>query len=167
MIADVNEQAGETTVRDISNAGGQAEFVRTDVSSAEECRTLVDGVVKRYGRIDVMHANAGVELCKSILDTSDTDWRSTISVNLDGVFFCCRDALRAMCDGPTRGSIVTHEFTLAMATGRDIVRTHHRKAVVAFVRALALEAAEFGIRANALLPGTTDTPMIRRSGGLK
>ena len=164
MIADVNEQAGETTVRDISNAGGQAEFVRTDVSSAEECRTLVDGVVKRYGRIDVMHANAGVELCKSI--------HTTIRMAFNhfgqpcGVFFCCRDALRAMCDGPhaVRSSSRVH---LAMATGRDIAAyTSSKGGCVAFVRALALEAAEFGIRANALLPGTTDTPMIRR-GGLK
>jgi NAD(P)-dependent dehydrogenase (short-subunit alcohol dehydrogenase family) len=110
-----------------------------------------------------MHANAGVELCKSILDTSDADWRSTLSVNLDGVFFCCRDAFRAMRDSLTRGSIVVTSSPLAMATGRDIAAyTSSKGGCVAFVRALALEAAEFGIRANALLPGTTDTPMIRR-----
>jgi NAD(P)-dependent dehydrogenase (short-subunit alcohol dehydrogenase family) len=163
VVVDVAEEEGRATVDAILARGQGAEFICADVGSGGECREAVDRTVARHGRIDVMHANAAVELCKSILDTTDDDWRNLIAVNLSGVFFCCREALRAMRDRGTRGSIIVTGSPLAFASGRDIAAyTASKGGVLAFVRALALEAADAGIRANALLPGTTETPMIRR-----
>lgn len=160
VVVDVAQPEGEATVGEI---GGRAEFVRADVASPEECRSAVDRAIELFGRLDVMHANAGIELCKSILETSDEDWQRVISVNLSGVFYCCREALRAMRAAGTGGSILVTGSPLALATGRDIAAyTASKGGVVSFVRALALEAAEFGVRANGLIPGTTETPMIER-----
>jgi NAD(P)-dependent dehydrogenase (short-subunit alcohol dehydrogenase family) len=163
VVIDVAEEQGRATVAEIQARGQNAEFIRADVASGSDCREAVDRTVAQHGRVDVMHANAAVELCKSILDTTDDEWRHLIGVNLSGVFFCCREALRAMRDRGTRGSIIVTSSPLAFASGRDIAAyTASKGGVLAFVRALALEAADAGIRANALLPGTTETPMIRR-----
>jgi NAD(P)-dependent dehydrogenase (short-subunit alcohol dehydrogenase family) len=163
LVVDLADDEGQATVRELVALGGRAEFVRADVASPQECRSTVDRALEVFGRLDVMHANAGIELCKSVLDTSDAEWERVISVNLSGVFYCCREALRTMRTQKTPGSILVTASPLALATGRDIAAyTASKGGVVAFVRALALEAAEFGVRANALLPGTTETPMIRR-----
>ena len=163
VVADIDAEAGERTAEEIRGNGGEALFVEADVALSAACTRLVRTAVERYRGLDVMHANAGVELCVSLLDTSDEDWRRVLAINLDGVFYCCREAMRVMRDRGTGGSLILTGSPLAFATGRDIgAYTASKGGVVALMRAFALEGAEFGVRVNALLPGTTDTPMIRR-----
>jgi len=162
-VVDLAESEGHGTVAEIVDGGGRAAFIPCDVSSAQDCHEAVEAATRTFGAIDLMHANAGIEHCAPILNTKDDDWQHVLMTNLNGVFYCCRDALRAMVSAKTRGVITVTASPLALATARDIAAyTASKGGVLSFVRALALEAAAFGIRANALVPGTTDTPMIRR-----
>lgn len=163
VIADIDREAGEQAAAEIGATGGEARFVHCDVSSSSSCTDLVDAAVGHFERIDVMHANAGVELCKSLLDTSDEEWGYILDTNLSGVFFCCREAMRVMQKQGWGGSLIATSSPLALATTREIgAYTASKGGIVALIRAFALEGAEFSIRANTLLPGSTDTPMIRR-----
>ncbi|HKC30047.1 MAG TPA: SDR family oxidoreductase, partial [Jatrophihabitans sp.] len=118
---------------------------------------------ERYGRLDVVFANAGIEHCTSILETTDEQWARVIGVNLGGVFHVCREGLRAMVDCGSRGSIVITASPHAWVTGKEIAAYAASKGgAVAFMHALALEAADYGVRVNAVVPGAIDTPMLRR-----
>jgi NAD(P)-dependent dehydrogenase (short-subunit alcohol dehydrogenase family) len=162
IVADVAVDDGRATVATIEAAGGRAAFVEADVSSSADCARIVQEAVQRFGGLDVMHANAGIELCKTILDTTDADWQRVIDVNQSGVFYCCREAMRHMQDHGG-GSIIITSSPHAVATAREIAAYASSKGgITALMRAVALEGGPYGIRANAILPGAIQTPMIDR-----
>ncbi|MBD0318234.1 MAG: SDR family oxidoreductase, partial [Thermoleophilia bacterium] len=153
---DVNDEA-EALAREI---GGR--FRHVDVSSEPEVRRAVAEVVGEHGRLDVMHANAGIEWTKTIADTELSEWRRVIDVNLTGVYLAARHAfLQMLAQG--RGSIVITSSPHALITSPDSgAYAASKGGVSALMRALALEGATKGIRVNAVLPGAIDTPMVRR-----
>lgn len=162
-IGDVNVDEGQRAAAEIIHEGGRASFHATDVSSSEEVSRLIQAAVEEFGKLDIMHANAGIELCKPLLDTTDEEWARVIDVNLSGVFFACREAVRTMRDQGHGGAIVVTSSPHAFVTAKEIgAYASSKGGIVALMRAFALEAAEYGIRVNALLPGAVDTPMIRR-----
>jgi NAD(P)-dependent dehydrogenase (short-subunit alcohol dehydrogenase family) len=163
VVSDVDEEAGEATAAAIRDGGGAAGFVACDVAQAAACAGLVRQVVGEHGRLDIMHANAGIELCRSVWDTTDEEWERILAINLSGSFWCARDAMKAM-RAAGRGGVVTMTASPhAFLTSREIAAYAATKGgQVALVRAMALEGAPFGIRVNAVLPGATDTPMLQR-----
>ncbi len=163
VIGDVNLADAEQTVAEIASRGGKAAFVETDVSSAGACRALVEAAAETFGRLDVVHANAGIELCKPIWETDDSEWARVLGINLDGAFYCCREAMRHFRGCGQPGSILFTASPHAFATGADIgAYAASKGGMVALMRAAALEGAALGIRSNALLPGAIETPMLDR-----
>jgi NAD(P)-dependent dehydrogenase (short-subunit alcohol dehydrogenase family) len=147
----------------LAASGGPAEFIALDVSDGAAVARVISDVAARYGRLDVLVANAGIEHCVSILDTTDEQWARVIGVNLGGVFYTCREALRAMVSCESRGSIIITASPHAWVTGKEIgAYAASKGGAVAFMHALALEAAEYGVRVNAVVPGAIDTSMLRR-----
>ena len=163
VVSDIDAALGEAVAASLRAAGASASFVGCDVASSGDCARLVAATVAAHGRLDILHANAGIELCRSVWDTSDDDWQRILAINLSGSFYCARDAMRVMRDAG-RGGVVT--FTAsphAFMTSREIAAyAATTGGQVALMRALALEGAAYGIRVNAVLPGATDTPMLRR-----
>ena len=163
VIADIDAAHGHATAAAITAAGGSARFVACNVTRSADCTALVAQAVAAFGQIDILHANAGIELCKSVWDTTDDDWDRILAINLSGSFWCAREAMRVMRDSG-RGGVVT--FTAsphAFLTSREIAAYAATKGgQVALMRAMALEGAPFGIRVNAVLPGATETPMLLR-----
>ncbi len=163
VVCDIDLAGGAATAAAIRGTGGAANFIACDVSRSADCSALIAQTVADHGRLDILHANAGIELCRSIWDTTDAEWERILAVNLSGSFWCARDAMRVMRD-IGRGGVVT--FTAsphAFLTSREIaVYAATKGGQVALMRAMALEGAPFGIRVNAVLPGATDTPMLRR-----
>ncbi len=96
VIADVDAAAAHDVVALIEAGGGHARYRPTDVANSDACTRLVAETSAEFGKIDLMHANAGIELCKSVWDTTDEDWRRILDVNLSGAFYCCREAMRDM-----------------------------------------------------------------------
>lgn len=141
--------------------GPQSEAIELDVADSARVDEVVRDVATRRGRIDVLVANAGVELAHgpSVETTTDEEWDRVFAVNARGVFAVCRAALPAMPDG---GAIVTvGSINSFIAWPDDAAYTATKGAVLQFTRALALETAGRGIRANCVCPGVIDTPLTR------
>jgi NAD(P)-dependent dehydrogenase (short-subunit alcohol dehydrogenase family) len=145
---------------DVSCAG-RAESVVMDVGSSEEVRIVIAKVVAQHGAIDIVVANAGIELLHgpSVEQTTDEEWDRVFNVNVGGVFRVCREVVPAMRAG---GSIVTvASINSYVAWPNNAAYTASKGAVLQFTKALALEVAQRQIRVNAVCPGVIDTPLTR------
>ena len=130
-----------------------------DVGDRDSVAAGVCRVVERFGRIDVLSNNAGIELPHGpgVVDTTDEEWERVMRVNVTGCFRACREALPHM---PSGGSIVNMaSINSFIAWPNDVPYTTSKGAVLQFTRALALEVAPHGIRVNCVCPGIIDTPL--------
>jgi NAD(P)-dependent dehydrogenase (short-subunit alcohol dehydrogenase family) len=160
-VVDVDEAGGHETERLIANEGGQAFFVSADVSRDDEVKAMVNKVVQTYSRIDILFANAAIQLSRSVAETEEREWDRLHAVNLKGVFLCCKYALAVM-QKQKKGAIVITSSGHANVTYPNCSAYAATKgALVAFMRGVALDYAADGIRANCVLPGTTDTRLVR------
>jgi NAD(P)-dependent dehydrogenase (short-subunit alcohol dehydrogenase family) len=151
------------TGRDAADLAGRVAFVAGDVREESDVIAAVAACRERFGRIDAMVANAGILGPEGPLhDTSLEDWRLVNDVNLTGVFLCCREALRAFREQGGGGSIVTIGSILSLTADPFISSyTATKTGVLGLTKAIAVDYAAEGIRANAVLPGDMETPMIQ------
>ncbi len=138
--------------------------IQLDVTDAQRCTAVVEEVVARFGRLDVMVANAGISKDQLFLDVTPSDLARTMEVNTYGVFFCGQAAARAMIKLGTPGVIV-NTASMAAKQGRvpflsDYIAS--KFAVLGLTQAMAFELAEHGIRVNCVCPGYVATPMQER-----
>jgi NAD(P)-dependent dehydrogenase (short-subunit alcohol dehydrogenase family) len=160
VIADIDPEGGER----VASEDEAIAFIRTDVSVGDEVERLVDEIVDRYGRLDVVHANAGIETPPLLLaDTPDEWFDRAIAVNARGVFLVCKHAIRHMMARGGGGAIVCTSSILDPGAFPKIgVYSISKAAVGAIVRAIGVEYATHGIRCNAVQPGATATPLVER-----
>lgn len=162
VIADVDDAASLRTVDSLKTTGLSAHYVGCDVTIEASVAAAFTWILDRYGRLDVVHANAGIEWAKDARHTDLADWERVIAVNLTGVFLFSQAALASMC-AVGAGAIVVTSSPHATATVPDACAyTASKGGVHALVRSLALEGAPYGVRVNAVVPGAIDTPMLRR-----
>ena len=162
VILDVADEVGEWLAAALVEEGATAVFRHCDVTSEVDVETSFAWVSERFGALDVVFANAGIEWTKDARHTALAEWQRVIDVNLTGMFLVGREALRYMCD-QSSGSLIMTSSPHAVATVADTVAYAASKGGVnALIRALSLEAAPFGVRVNGVVPGTIDTPMVRR-----
>src|SRR5579859_7101747 len=138
VVGDIDPVEGARTVAMIAAAKGVAQFVLADVGRSQDCAGLIAEAVRQFGGVDILHANAGMELCKSVWDTTDADWERVLSVNLSGAFYCSREAMTDMRRRGAGGAILLTASPHAFATARDIAAYAATKGgMVALTRALA------------------------------
>ena len=163
VIAEYGEAAGRETVELVRATGGEATFVRTDVSKESDTRAMVDHALATYGRLDCLYNNAGVmpEADHSVIDTDVDTWDSVMAVNVRGVFLGCKYAIPAMI-GSGGGSIINIASFVALlgcSVPQDAY-TASKGAVLSLTRSLAVQFASKGIRTNAICPGPVETPLL-------
>jgi len=145
----------------------RADVVAGDVSDPAFCERVVADTVRRHRRLDCLVNAAGVIVRATGLETSDADWRRLMAVNVDGVFFMCRAALRPMT-AQRSGAIVNFGSIWGELAGKGALAYAASKgAVHQITRTLAIEHARDGVRVNAVCPGEVDTPMLRAAGRAK
>jgi NAD(P)-dependent dehydrogenase (short-subunit alcohol dehydrogenase family) len=165
VLGDIRADEGEATTAAIRQAGGDALFVRTDVSRPDDVRQLVAAAEEAYGRLDVMTANAGVlgaHAWKPLAELPDEDFARTIDINLGGVFLCFKYAIPAI--ERAGGGAMTATASLGGHRGWPGLPAYcaSKGGVIALVRALAAGLAP-KIRVNAVSPGGMDTQIGEHS----
>ena len=168
VLADVQDAEGEALARAITQAGGTACFVHADVSRGADNARMIDACVERYGRLDILFCNAGINLPKLLPQSSDEEIDRVLDVNVKGPLYAARHAIPIMLGqaegGGGGGGVIlfTASKTGLVAQTDSPVYCASKGAVVLLAKALALDYATRGIRVNALCPGIIDTPMLRR-----
>ena len=159
VAAEINRETGAAIANELVDSGGQALFVETDVADPASVAAMCKAARAAFGAPDALINNAGVNVFRDPLATTEEDWRRCMSVDLDGVWRCARAVLPDMI-AAGRGSIVniasTHSFTIIPGCFPYPIAKH---AVVGLTRALAIEYAAQGIRVNAIAPGYIETPI--------
>jgi meso-butanediol dehydrogenase/(S,S)-butanediol dehydrogenase/diacetyl reductase len=158
---DSNEEAAAETARLVEERSGEAIALTADVSREEEVTAAVEATVAGFGRLDVLVASAGIDLFVRATETKLEDWERVQSVDLRGVYLCCKYAIPHM-ERAGGGAIVT----LSSVNGLIGVPIHAAYAaakggVIALTRQLAVDYGPANIRVNCICPTTTDTPMVR------
>ena len=163
VIADWEHEAAERAACEIQRSGGGAVLpIVCDVSRKESVSAMTQAVVERFGHIDVLHANAAVQLTKSAAETSEEEWDHVHDVNLKGVFLSCKYVIPVMQQA-RQGAIVITSSGHAFASYPNFSAYAATKGgELAFMRALALDYASNGIRVNCVIPGATDTRLIQQ-----
>jgi NAD(P)-dependent dehydrogenase (short-subunit alcohol dehydrogenase family) len=163
VAAEFGEAAGEETVRLVRDAGGEATFVKTDVSNEADAKAMVDHAISTFGRLDVLYNNAGVmpEADHSVIDTDVATWDQVMAVNVRGVFLGCKYAIPAMVEQGS-GSIINIASFVALlgcSVPQDAY-TASKGALLALTRSLAVQFGPNGVRSNAICPGPVETPLL-------
>jgi NAD(P)-dependent dehydrogenase (short-subunit alcohol dehydrogenase family) len=163
VVADYSEPAGESAVAAVRAAGGEATFVRADVSNEAEARAMVQHAVATYGRVDALYNNAGImpEADHSVIDTDVATWDAVMAVNVRGVFLGCKYAIPQMLEQGAGSIINIASFVaiLGCSVPQDAY-TASKGAVLALTRSLAVQFAGRGVRSNSISPGPIETPLL-------
>ena len=165
IVADINENEGYNTVQMIKKDGGEAAFIKADVSKAEECKAMVDFAEKEYGGLHVLFNNAGIMHS----DDGDSQFTEedvfdlTMNINVKGVFFGCKYGIPLIRKSGGGSIINTASFVAHLgAATPQIAYTASKGAVLAMSRELAIIHAREGIRVNALSPGPLRTELLMK-----
>lgn len=161
MISDVSEEAGQETVQMIKDLGGEAAFLKCDVSNEEQVIALVDKTVETFGQLDFALNNAGINKgLKPIGELDSKDWDITMKVNLYGTFYCIKHEVNAMLK--TGGGAIVNTASGAGLEGSPNMApyTASKHAIAGLTKSVALEYGQKGITINSIAPGATITPAI-------
>jgi NAD(P)-dependent dehydrogenase (short-subunit alcohol dehydrogenase family) len=162
VVADVNEQGANETVKAVRANGGQAQYVFTEISKASSVENMVREAEAAFGKVNVLYNNAGIfpDADGSVLDTSEEVWDRVMNVNLKGVFFGCKYGIPALLRAGGGSIINVASFVALMgAAVPQIAYTASKGGVLSMTREIAVEFARQNIRANALCPGPVETPL--------
>ena len=155
-LIDIDKKGAEETAQKTGS-----EIFIGDVSNSEFCDLTIDSIVQKQGQVDILVNAAGIILRADALETNDDNWKRIMAVNVDGVFFMCRSAIRHMVNKKS-GSIVNFGSIWGDVASSGVTAYCVTKgAVHQLTKSLALEHAEDGIRVNAVAPGEVNTPMIK------
>ncbi len=167
MLSGRDAARGAAIAKEIEQAGGVADFSAGDVRQLANCEAIVEATCHRFGGLDVLINSAGIWHAATVLETTDEQWFETLDVNLTGLFFVSRAALRVMVERRS-GNIVNISSDWGLVGGREAAAYCASKgAVVLLTKAMALDHAADGIRINVICPADTDTPMMERDYRLR
>jgi SDR family mycofactocin-dependent oxidoreductase len=149
------------TAEEVTRAGGSIVTAAADVRDQASLAAAVDAALARFGAIDICVANAGIFSVAPIWDMSEQQWTQMIDVNLSGVWRTAKAVLPHMIER-RRGSLVLIASVNALEPGAGTGHyTSAKHGVIGLCRSIALEAAAYGVRCNAICPGSVDTEMLR------
>lgn len=152
-----SREDAEQVVREIRAAGGEAEFFVADIADGNAVNAMVEGVIRSFGRVDMLILNASVRTEKPFLELSYEEWRLPLSITLDGAFYCAQACVPHMIKAGG-GSIVTLGGMVALSGAKRRVHGSVAKhGLIGLTRGLARELAEHGIRVNCVAPGQMNT----------
>jgi glucose 1-dehydrogenase len=165
VVVDLNEQHGNQTVQEITQAKEEAVFAKCDVGNPENVKAAVKMAVDKWGKIDVVVNDAAMMTFKPVVDLPEEDFDKVLNVNLRSVFLFCKYSVPHM---PKGGAIVNISSVHAYETTKNVVPYATSKGgMEAFTRGFSEELAASKIRINCVAPGAVDTPMLWNNPNIK
>jgi 3-oxoacyl-[acyl-carrier protein] reductase len=166
IITGRRNEEGKKVVDGITKAGGKADFYKVDVRDIKSCYSLIDGVVAKYGKLDILDYNAGIGKLDKLEDTvlgtlTEEVWDAIFDTNLRSAFFMTQKALPELYK--TKGSVV---YTSSIAgvcpyiAQSTVAYGSTKAAILMMMKAIALNVADKGVRVNAVVPGLTETDIF-------
>ena len=163
VVSDIVVEGGNETVQMVKGAGGEAIFIKADVSRAQDVQTLIQKIVKTYGRLDCAYNNAGIEApMGSLIDCSEEDFDRNVRINLKGTWLCLKHEIPQMAK--QGGGVIVNAASTAGLVGSPGIGVYgaSKGGIIQLTRTAAFEYAKDGIRVNAVCPGGIATPMLQR-----
>jgi meso-butanediol dehydrogenase / (S,S)-butanediol dehydrogenase / diacetyl reductase len=156
----------DKTAEDIRRGGGQSFSVKVDVTKASEIKDMVDSVVQRYGKIDVLFCCAGRVSFGNVVSLSEEEWDSVLDTNLKSMFLCAKYTIPRMIEHGG-GSVINMSSVSGLVAGVDEAAYDASKAgIILLTKATALDFGPKGVRVNCICPSSTDTPFLRNYADL-
>jgi len=163
LCVDQELARAEETVALIRAEGGEAAAAAANVTRADDCQAMVEAAVARWGGLDVLHNNVGIESRKDLLETTEAEWDRVLDVDLKSVFLATRAAVPAMIARGGGSVICVSSIAGRVGHGRTAYAAA-KAGIDGFVRTVAVQLGPKGVRVNAIAPGTVWTPMVAALG---
>ncbi|KGM94760.1 short-chain dehydrogenase [Clostridium novyi A str. 4552] len=154
-----NDKAAEETLKEIKESGGYGDSIKGDVSSYSFSREMIEYVVNKFGKIDVLVNNAGISKVGLFMDMTEEDFDSMVDTNLKGVFNTCHNAIKYMIKNKSGSIINISSIWGGVGASCEVIYSASKGGINSFTKALGKEVASCGIRVNAIEPGVIDTEM--------
>jgi NAD(P)-dependent dehydrogenase (short-subunit alcohol dehydrogenase family) len=165
VVVDINDAGGQETVSQVEAQGGQAIYVRADISKAADCEKMVRAAEESYGQLNILFNNAGISHARDddAVNTEEEVWDLTMAINLKGVFLGCKYGIPAMRRAGGGSIINTASFVALLgAATPQLAYTASKGGVLSMTRELAAIHARENIRVNALCPGPLHTELLMK-----
>ncbi|MDQ0873030.1 NAD(P)-dependent dehydrogenase (short-subunit alcohol dehydrogenase family) [Paenibacillus sp. V4I3] len=160
IVNDLDIAKGNETVEAITSSGGSAEFIQADVTEQDSVKQMVEQIIQTYSRIDVLFNNAGISGVGALHELEPDAWDRIMSINVKGVFLPSKFVIPHMMERKA-GSIINMSSCIAeIGLARRASYAATKGAVLALTKSMQVDYAAYGIRVNALLPGTILTPFV-------
>jgi 3-hydroxybutyrate dehydrogenase len=160
VIADLDQKAADATAAELDAASGRALGVAMDVANEDQVNAGIDKAIAKFGALDVLVSNAGIQIIEPIVDLEFSKWKKLLSIHLDGAFLTTRAALRQMYK-QTGGSIIymgsVHSKEASVLKAPYVTAKH---GLIGLAQVVAKEGAAHGVRANVICPGFVRTPLV-------
>ena len=159
LLVDINTDHAQETLELITAEGGDASVFQADVTDADQCRSMVESAVERYGRLDILDNNVGVILRAKFADIDPEDWDRVMAINLKSMMLASQSAIPRMIDSGG-GSIINITSVAGIRAWSDAAYAASKAGIIGLTQTVAAEYGLHGIRANAIAPGAVYTPMV-------
>lgn len=162
VVADILQNKAKEAAEELRDADGTAEWITTDISSLESIKNMISYTVEKFGKLDILLNNAGLNIRKPAIEFTETDWEKIISVNLKGAFFVAQESGKQMIK-QQKGKIINIASDGAfLATANLAIYQTSKAGVAHFTKVLAKEWAPYHINVNAIGPGYVITEMTKK-----
>jgi len=163
LCVDAERARAEETVREIKKEGGTAQAFAADVTRAADCRAMVEDAVSRWGGLDILHNNVGVESRLDLMETTEQEWDRVMAIDLKSMLLATQAAVPAM-EKRGGGAIICVSSIAAMRGHGRTAYAAAKAGVIGFVTSVAVQLGPKGIRVNGIAPGQVWTPMVEGLG---
>jgi len=162
VVSDIDTAGGEATVQEITSGGGTAIFVKTNVALASDARKCVEATIEKFGKLDCLFSNAGINPVGTVTETTEELWDKILDTNLKSAYLMCKYSIPEMKKAGKGSIVCTASVDGVLAIPNEAAYIASKGGLISLVKALAVDYGKENIRVNCILPGAIRTPLYEK-----